>query len=246
MKLITLNTWGGILNESLLNFIRNHSEDTEVFCFQEILKDGKGKTATNENKNLYSDISNILSSYNGYFSEYQETNYKKDKKEEKIGIATFVRNDLNSNFVEAISLYHNRKWNDYSGKFLGGVALMVRVNDLHILNVHGLWQESIKTDTEAKIEQSREILEFTDKYKGKKIICGDFNLLPDTKSIQMFRDIYQDLIEEYKIETTRSISYANKLKYADFIFLDKTLKVKDFKVPRLNISDHLPLLLEFN
>ncbi len=246
MKLITLNAWGGILNEPLLDFIRAHSVDTDVFCFQEILKDDTGKTESNENKSLYEDISVILANYNGYFGEYQETNYKKDRKNAgKMGIATFVKNNISSNFVEAIGLYHEREWGDYSGKFLGGVALMVIVNNMDVLNIHGLWQEGIKTDTEAKIEQSREIIEFVDKFDGKKIICGDFNLLPDTKSIQMFGDIYQDLIKEYKIDTTRSISYTKKLRHADYIFLDKDIAIKDFSVPDLNISDHLPLILEF-
>lgn len=246
MKLITLNAWGGILNEPLLDFIQIHSVDTDIFCFQEILREGTGKTASNENKSLYEDISRILANYNGYFGEYQETNYKKDHKNAgEMGIATFVKNSISSSFVEAIGLYHEREWGDYTGKFLGGAALMVRVNDMDVLNIHGLWQEGIKTDTEAKIGQSREIIELANKFDGKKIICGDFNLLPDTKSVQMFGEKYQDLIKKFKIENTRSVSYTKKLRYADYVFLDKDIAVKDFSVPDLNISDHLPLILEF-
>ena len=36
MKLITLNLWAGVVYEPLIEFIKKHSEDTDVFCFQEM------------------------------------------------------------------------------------------------------------------------------------------------------------------------------------------------------------------
>ena len=36
MKLITLNTWSGKLDKQLKSFIKNHSGDVDIFCFQEI------------------------------------------------------------------------------------------------------------------------------------------------------------------------------------------------------------------
>ncbi len=45
MKLITLNTNGGRVFEPLMNFIKTHSSDTDIFCFQEVFngKDAKLK-----------------------------------------------------------------------------------------------------------------------------------------------------------------------------------------------------------
>jgi endonuclease/exonuclease/phosphatase family metal-dependent hydrolase len=250
MKLITLNTWGGTLYEPLVEFIKKHSVDTDVFCFQEILEGGKGKTSRDEIKNEYEEISRILQDYTGYFSEYGEGGYYSESSKNldfKYGVACFVRNTLNGNFVEAITLYDlQKKWNDYSGRFAAGVAQMIEVEDYAIVNVHGLWQGSIKIDTEAKIEQSIKIINLADKAKGKKVICGDFNLLPETKSIHMLGEKYKDLIKEYEITDTRSSLYAKEIKYSDYAFLDKEVTINNFSVPDLNVSDHLPLLLEFD
>lgn len=250
MKLISLNTWGCRVEEVLLKYIQQQSETVDIFCLQEILKGGVGKTGRDEVKSGFEDVSKILSDYTGYFFEYGEKNYYGETSVDlssKFGIACFVRNSLRQELIEGIQLYDlEQKWNDYSGRFTAGVALAIKVEGYVIVNVHGLWQGSIKTDTEAKIEQSKKILELANKVDGKKIICGDFNMLPDTKSIQMLGSEYVDLIKEYGIESTRSSLYPKELRYADYIFTDKNIIVNDFLVPDLNISDHLPLLLDFN
>ena len=36
MRLITLNTWCGIIKEPLRSFIEKHKDNTDIFCFQEV------------------------------------------------------------------------------------------------------------------------------------------------------------------------------------------------------------------
>jgi endonuclease/exonuclease/phosphatase family metal-dependent hydrolase len=120
----------------------------------------------------------------------------------------------------------------------------VLVEDRVIVNVHGFWQGGIKEDTEAKLEQSRMVMELANSFDGKKIICGDFNLLPNTKSIKMFRDNYQDLIEMYDVRDTRGALYMKELRYSDYAFIDKSLSMTAFSVPTVGVSDHLPLIIE--
>src|SRR3989344_7967936 len=55
-----------------------------------------------------------------------------------------------------------------------------------VINFHGLWNGKGKTDTEDRVRQSKNILAFTKKLKGEYVLCGDFNLLPDTESITLF------------------------------------------------------------
>ncbi len=249
MKLISLATWGCRVTEPIFEYIKNNAESTDVFCFQEILKGGEGKIERGEVKSGYEDISGILKDYTGYFLEYQDCSYYGESSSNldfKYGIACFVRKNLKQNFISGIGLYdQNKKWGDYSGRFAVGSALAVSVEDYVIINIHGLWQGSIKGDTEAKIEQSQKIIDLAESVGGKKIICGDFNLLPDTKAIQMLSSKYKNLIEEYKITETRSSLYTKELRYSDYAFVDKDIKINDFSVPKLNISDHLPLVLDF-
>lgn len=249
MKLISLNTWGCRITESLYQYIKEQSETTDIFCFQEILKGGNGKTSRGEIKSGFEDISEILEGYTGYFSRYEEGGYYNENSsglDFEYGVACFVRTGLKQDFIDGITLCDlDKKWNDYSGGFAAGAALAIKVEDYVIENVHGIWQESIKTDTEAKIEQSKKILELANRKDGRKVICGDFNLLPDTKSIKMFSDECDDLINKYNISSTRSSLYTKELRYSDYAFTDKKIITDNFLVQDLNISDHLPLLLEF-
>ncbi len=207
-------------------------------------------TSRGELKNAYNDIINMLPGYAGYFSEYGEKGYYSEDSQKldfKYGIATFVRKDFNQSFLGGITLYNlDTKWNDYSGNFAAGAAMAVKVERYSIINIHGLWQGSIKNDTEAKIKQSEKILDFAKNIDGLKIICGDFNLLPDTKSIKLFRDKYQDLILDYRVTDTRGSLYAKDSRYSDYVFADGNISIKNFYSSDVKVSDHLPLVIEFS
>ncbi len=65
---------------------------------------------------------------------------------------------------------------------------MIRIGDtpVTVVNFHGLWNGKGKTDTPDRIAQSQNILRFLEGVDGEIILCGDFNLLPDTESLRMF------------------------------------------------------------
>ena len=248
MKLVSLNCWGGQVKDILSFF--NKYKDVDVFCLQEVLSGGNGMSKRGEIKSLFEDIQKVLLKHTGYFFEYGDGGYYSESSKDldfKYGIAYFVKSNLIHSSGEGISLYNlEEKWNDYSGRFAAGCALSVSVENYSIINVHGLWQGSIKTDTEAKLAQSRKIIDLTIRTKGdKKIICGDFNLRPDTKSMFMIEKQFKNLIIENNIKSTRSSIYTKIEKFADFIFISKNIEPNDFKVLDEVVSDHLPLLLEF-
>jgi len=250
MKIITLNTWGGKIYKEFMDFV-NKNKDADIFCFQEILKGGNGKTHRGETKSCYEDISNILINHLGYFSEYGEGGYYSENSKDldfKYGIACFVKRSYEQSFIESITLYdHGKKWGDYDGRFAAGASIAITVSNYVITNVHGLWQGSTKRDSEARLEQSKRIINLANKIKGKKIICGDFNLEPQTESIKMFEDLpMKNLIKEHKVTSTRTSLYAKDVKFADYMFVDNEVEILDFQVLPDEVSDHNPIYLEFN
>src|SRR3989344_2262709 len=249
MKIISLNTWGGKIFEPLIAFLKNNASDTDIFCFQEVLAGGSGKTSRGEMKSLYEDMGHILINYSGYFSEYGEGGYYSESSKNldfKYGIATFVKKEHEQDFFGSITLYDSdKKWNDYDGRFAAGASMAINVLDFAVINVHGMWQEVGKKDTEARIEQSRRIISLVSKTKGGKIICGDFNLKPDTESIKILEQSMTNLVKKFEITSTRSSLYTKPEKFADYIFVSPEIKVNSFEVLRDEVSDHLPLLLEF-
>lgn len=250
MKIISLNTWGCRKAEALFEYIGDNKQSTDVFCFQEILRGGTGLTDKEELKDCYNDIQTLLPDHEGYFFGYGEEGYYYDKRKDEVdfefGIASFVRKTLSPECKEGRHLCdYAREWNDYDGHFAAGACMVVAADTYTIVNVHGMWQGSIKKDTEAKLEQSKQILELTQKYEGKKIIVGDFNLLPETHSLQMFQDYYIDLVQKYDIQDTRGALYLKDLRFSDYAFVDKGIEIQSFSVPNLPLSDHLPLVIEF-
>jgi endonuclease/exonuclease/phosphatase family metal-dependent hydrolase len=76
-------------------------------------------------------------------------------------------------------------------------------------------------------------------------LCGDFNLQPETKSLAILEKGMRNLIKEFNIDTTRNYLYDHKEKYADYFLVSPEVKILSFKVIDTLVSDHLPLVLEF-
>ena len=80
--------------------------------------------------------------------------------------------------------------------------------------------------------------------KGAKILCADLNVEPNTKSLSILKEGNRDLIQEYGIISTRS-SFKNRSEVVDYVIVSTEIEVKDFKVLQDEVSDHMPLFLEF-
>jgi len=112
--------------------------------------------------------------------------------------------------------------------------------------LHGFWIPDSKEDTLERLEQSDKIINFLNSYKHRKILCGDFNLNPNTQSMLRLEKGMVNLIKKYNVRSTRSNLHTRKDKYADYILVSKDIEVLDFKVLQDEVSDHLPLFLDFN
>jgi len=76
---------------------------------------------------------------------------------------------------------------------------------------------------------------------------GDFNLLPETESLRIIENGMENLVKDYNVQSTRTSLYTRHEisgKFADYIFLSPSIKVKDFKVLPDEVSDHTALFLE--
>lgn len=128
------------------------------------------------------------------------------------------------------------------------VELNVDGKKLQILNLHGLYSKD-KQDSERTIDQCKYILKAAKRKNIPTIIAGDFNLFPDTKSIQILNNEFRNLIDEYKITSTRpdfddGTDSGNNV--VDYIFVNDKIKVNSFETFETDISDHLPLILDFD
>ncbi len=252
MKIITLNTWGGRAGEEkLLNFFDNH-KNVDIFCLQEIWSapyeeyngSAAGGIPINHDQIMVEGmqkISNLLIEHTGFFRPHFLDNY---------GLMMFVRKDYNVISEGEIFVYKEKGHipeGDIGNHARNIQFVTVQIDHklITIINFHGLWNGKGKTDTEDRIKQSQNIIAFIQSIEGEVVLCGDFNLLPDTESIRIFENTgLINLIKTNEIKSTRTSYYSKQEKYADYIFTSPNLLVKDFKVLPDEVSDHSPLYIE--
>lgn len=260
MKLICLNTWGGKIYKPLIDFIKGNLNDTDIFCFQEVFNTKSNvKQHNGIRANLLGELIKLLPNFQFYYSVeisgFDDEAVPVDF-DLTVGKAIFVKNTIKINDTGNLLIYK-----DPSQKFLKKdfsnlpvtllyITLTISNKLLIICNIHGTAFPGSKLDTKLRLEHSRRIKEFLQTKKGAKIIAGDFNLLPKTQSIRIFEDNMINLIKKFNIKRTRSnlSPYFGKTsfqKFADYIFVSKDIIVKTFQVSHMEISDHLPLILEF-
>jgi endonuclease/exonuclease/phosphatase family metal-dependent hydrolase len=240
MKLITLNTWGGRINGPLLAFIEKHA-DTDIFCLQEIYHEasGKEKDYHDDNHELFSDIAKILPDHEGFFHPHYRGFY---------GLAMFIRKNAGAFSVTEhfVHLDPTHKW-DVPGEHPRNVQC-AEFSGYAVVNFHGTWQKNTgKNDTPERFAQSEKLADVLRSIPGRKIIAGDFNLNPDTKSLQMIEECgFHNLITEYGITNTRTSYYDKTYSlFADYVLVSPGIHVKSFRVLPDEVSDHAALELNF-
>lgn len=261
MKLITLNTYGGKFFNSLSEFIKLHAQNTDIFCLQEIFSTNSSRRQFPQYRaNLLEEISSLLPNFTYFFDPVSEkVGITADSVsfDLKHGLAIFVKKTIEILNYRAYFIYQDKVVNsikkDYSDipiniQFL---SFLNKNKTYTLANFHGTSYPGSKLDTLKRIKQSEKIIEMIKKTESAKILTGDFNLLPNTKSIKMIENIMQNLISEFNIKKTRSdlspfFGTSDFQKFADYTFVSNDITVEDFKVPEVKISDHLPLILEFN
>lgn len=236
LRIFSLNTEYGKYSASFLPFLETIRENFDVFCFQEVPNNAKNTLCFEEwyDPHFYAKLVEILKDFTPYYTEYVLDSF---------GIVTFVRSNLKQKYKGEKYLFWFRKspfldkerWNN-STKLLS-----VKVEGVHIINLHGAWQpKSKKEDTPERINQSRILRNFTKWRESKTVLIGDFNLNPHTKSVKMLEKKYKNLIREYNIVSTRTAAYDDiTLPFADYAFVGDACQVNDFQV-LLNpiFSDH--------
>lgn len=247
MNLISLNTWGGRAGkENLLGFFEKH-KDVDVFCLQEIwsapydhLKDKIDQTHVMTYG--MQEISMMFPDHDVYFRPHVEENY---------GLMTLVKKELRV-IEEGEVFVHHFKGYIPEGEIgtharnVHYVTIETPNGNRTIMNFHGLWNGQGKTDTPDRLAQSDRIIELIQSIDNPVVLCGDFNLTPETESLKKFEALgLRNLIKEFGITSTRTSFYTKAEKFADYTFVSPEIVVNDFKILPDEVSDHAAMYLQF-
>lgn len=241
MQLISLNIWGGHVHPFLLEFISRHSE-VDIFCFQEVYHRASQKTSSDDrsvNLNIFADLQAVLPQHQAFFRPVVNGAY---------GIGMMIKKTVEVLEEGDIIIHANPNYPGLGPTHSRNLQwALCRANQqiCSIFNVHGLWNGQGKTDTPERLAQSQRIKGFLDSMHTPKILCGDFNLRPDTESILLLEADLKNLIKTHEVRSTRTALYPKEEKYADYIFISSEIIVNSFTVLSDEVSDHAPLFIDY-
>ncbi len=248
-KFITLNIeHGGKLLNKAIEFI--NKEQPELLFLQEAQSTDL-KTA----KQHYRTISEIQSSIKfpyHIFSPYVEFEF--DNTTVLHGNAIFSRYPLSGGKItyfngqyEKADFYSAKKLHDFTilPHAMQTASMKLADREVFLVNVHGVWG----TDGGDSPIRSRMVELILDQITGKSsvIVAGDFNF---QKNTQAAKTLESHLVSVFKqrLTTTFNMNRKTDLGYAsaavDMVFISNEIKVIAANCPKVEISDHLPLICE--
>lgn len=240
MKIMTLNIWGGYVSAPLREFIAAN-KGIDIFCLQEVYHKATGKISDDDRKvelEIFAMLQELLPNHKGFFRPVVDGTY---------GIALFVKQGILIEGEGVIDIHNDPSYPGHGpahSRILQWIKIEDQTQSYCIMNVHGLWNGQGKTDTPPRLAQSQKIRDFMDQVNAPIILCGDFNLRPDTESLQILAKGMQNWVEKTGVTSTRTSYYPKAEKFADYIFTSPEIEVRDFQVMTDEVSDHAPLLIE--
>jgi len=254
MRIVSLNIWGGRAGkDKVLDFFDTY-RDVDVFCLQEVWSApyeelegimAGGKPLKHDEVMAYGkqDITALLKDHVPYFHPQFRNDY---------GLLTFVHKKHKVINDGEVFVHLHKGYEPDSLEEVGKharniqyVTLETENGPLTVVNFHGLWNGQGKDDSEDRITQSENIITFLKTLSTPVVLCGDFNLKPETRSLKRFEEYgLQNLIREHGITSTRTSYYTKPERFADYTFISPELNVIDFKILPDEVSDHAALYLD--
>ncbi|MGK6313845.1 endonuclease/exonuclease/phosphatase family protein [Neorhizobium sp. DT-125] len=265
LRLVSLNAWGGRVHEPLMRYLKE--ADPDVLCLQEVthvsehgggwLTFRDGDFELPQRASLLNDVTAILPTHHAFFAPAARGPlYDGDcEVASEWGLATFVRQGLpvigqaqgfiHGDFPASGFGEHPRPRNAHGFRIFRPEA----GSAVTIVQMHGLRDLAGKGDTPARLAQAQALVGLVEKVRRKGeglIVCGDFNLLPDSETFAILGELgLTDLVTTRGFTDTRTSWYPKQGRYADYLLVTPEVKVERFDVvAEPEVSDHRALLLE--
>jgi len=263
MRIVSLNAWGGAMFDELAAWIPGCGAD--VLCLQEVTRTPGlgGQTEFSDTArtlpqraNLFNDVRRLLPEHEAMFVASDAgpvTGADRRVHRQDFGLAVFVNDSVP--IISHHSSFVHGSFADHSEWPIGDrprIAQAVRVANeatqqtITIVHVHGLRDPAGKADSPARAAQAQRLAEFvasTREADDLVVVCGDFNLLPDSNTFAVLGAIgLTDLVGE---RDTRTTSYPKAVRHANYLLVSDVGAVVAFDAPATpEVSDHRPMVLD--
>lgn len=259
-KIVSFNIGMKIDNTAkILDFIKN--ENPEICVFQETTRALSQKV-----KPKYKSANDLISisEYSSFFAPIYEAKC--------VTINNEIVEDFGGKLQQGILtlskfkikqkqnlFYYNEYKKEYDATFfkekdwcrsISNVILNNESKDLQIIGVHGIWTKDKLGKNDERIQKQTEFILSQVRNDIPCIVLGDFNLLPQSNSIKNLSKNLRNILQEYNIKTTRppfddGLEKESNFQICDYVFVNDKVIVKNLTCPENEISDHYPLIFEF-
>ncbi len=240
MKILQLNIWGGKLGKNILEILEREKPD--VVCFQEaVVFPAIGDLFFSTLRKFQEKGGFEHSFYSPVFG-FTYMNQKAEFGNAILSRFPFLETDAvftRKQYIETQDMLDG----DFNIRNLQHVTIESNGKNLHILNHHGHHIKSHKNGDDETMRQCAMIVEYIEKLEGPIILCGDFNLAPESASLMQINKKLTNHAKERGVATTRT-PLTHKIEVCDYIFTSPDIEVTDFKVLDDIASDHKALVLE--
>lgn len=250
-------------NDKIEDFLSKHKYD--IACFQEVTRSTEGKANSElvsyETINQYSELEKGFFAPMCVLDRFYTTNFHGHdlfdfNLEGNVEFGNLLRTNYEIVKGQNIFLQNHftyvTNWDDWPEEEYRGIQVTdLKINDtkkLRVMNYHGIWSKN-KVGNNKTLEACKKIKNIALEVDYPSVICGDFNLFPDTDSMKVFEDDFNNLMNIYNISTTRPKENElsdKKRNVVDYIITSKNLIINNLEVLDSDVSDHLPLVVDID
>lgn len=242
MKIVQINIWGGKLGQQIIDLLK--TERPDFVCMQEV-NDLEGRSGYK----FFATLDEIKKGA-GLDHSFMSPTWSARYMERRISYGNAILSRFPFDATETIFTHreyipeYDVERDDGNVRNLQIATVEAGGRKLTLLNHHGYWMYGTKAGNEETMRQMGLVAEQVRKLSGPVIMCGDFNLAPDSESLGLINEELINLSKKHGLKRTYTqLSVVDSV--SDYIFVNDGIKVKSFRKSDELVSDHCALIMEF-
>lgn len=240
MKILQLNVWSCNLTPAIVELINR--EQPDVICFQEVISAERTGKILQSLEEMLEDISykHVYYSPLAKFRFMHGTARRGNAILSKYPLEDTETFWTHGEFCEDFD--YTVGWNAARG--VACATVVAPGGKIRVMTTHGYHVRDHKNGNEETLKACRQIADYVAAIDLPLVLTGDFNLTPQSESMQVFDGQLRNLTREYGFTTTRN-HLTSKTEACDYI-LTRGIDVEDFSALDDVVSDHQALVVNFS
>lgn len=248
IKLLTLNIWlGGKMMDEVIDFLSK--ENADIVLMQEVFN-GEDQELDRRFRTMQVLKSSLGYKYSDFAPCYRDFDHTNGMAQRGNGILSKL--PITSSEVSYFSVPYNETHRDIPSMYadcpnnLQHVEVEAGEQKLNVFNTHGPWGLD-GDDFNVRRQAMDDVIAKKTAGLNNVVLAGDTNATAKNPVITNLKTIFNDVFDG-ELKTTFNMKQKTNPGYAsavvDYIFVDKNLNIVNKKCPVVDISDHLPLVVE--